>query len=184
MNQTDRTITKSSRIAAATAAALIAGFAASPAHAATPLVIGTGTIAHFEAFGGPATLLMRTLTIAPGEVLAWHDHPGIGVYTVVVSGTLVIEDGCGAEVVYTQGQAFVEPPGRVHRGKNFTSANVVTAQTFIVPPGTPSTMSHPQQMCGVPASVAECAGNGWRMFDLPRQFVSQGDCMAYVIVGQ
>ncbi len=183
MNQTVKTITKRSRIAAATVAALMAGFAASASHAATPLVIGTGTIAHFEAVGGPATLLMRTLTIAPGEVLAWHDHPGIGVYTAVVSGTLVSEDGCGAEVVYTQGQAFFEPPGRVHRGKNFTAANVVTAQTFIVPRGTPTTVSHPQQLCGVPESVAECSGNAWRMFDLPRQFVSQGDCMAFVIVG-
>lgn len=176
-------ISKRYRMAAA-AAFLAAGFGVSTAHGATPVVIGMGNMEYAEAVGGPATLLIRTLTIAPGEVLGWHDHPGTGAYTVVVSGTLVIEDGCGGETVYAQGQAFLEPPGRVHRGKNLTGANVVTAQTFLVPRGTPTSVSHPGPLCGVPQSVAECSGNGWRMFDLPRQFVSQGDCMAYVIVGQ
>ena len=184
MSQTVETLSKRSRIAAATAAALIAAFAGSAAHAATSVVIGTGTMDYLEAVGGPATVLMRTLTFAPGEVLGWHDHPGTGAYTIVVSGTLVVEDGCGTEAVYTQGQAFLEPPGRVHRGKNLTVANVVTAQTFIVPRGTPTSNSHPRQVCGVPQSLSECTGNGWRMFDLPRQFVSQGDCMGFVIVGR
>ena len=184
MNQTGNTSRNRSRISAAALAALLAGFSAPAAHAATSVVIGTGTMEYSEAVGGPATILMRTLTIAPGELLGWHDHPGTGAYTIVVSGTLVIEDGCGSEAVYTQGQAFLEPPGRVHRGKNMTSANVVTAQTFIVPRGTPTSVSHPGPLCGVPQSVAECSGNAWRMFDLPRQFVSQGDCMAFVIVGK
>lgn len=184
MNQSRSTTSRRARIAAAAAVALGAGLAVPAAHAATSVVIGTGNMEYAEAVGGPATLLMRTLTIAPGEVLGWHDHPGTGAYTVVVSGTLVIEDGCGGETVYAQGQAFLEPPGRVHRGKNLTGANVVTAQTFLVPRGTPTSVSHPGPLCGVPQSVAECSGNGWRLFDLPRQFVSQGDCMAYVIVGQ
>lgn len=184
MKQTHETSRKSYRIAAAAAAALMAGFAGSAAQAATSVVIGTGNMEYAEVVGGPATMLMRTLTIAPGEVLGWHAHPGTGAYTVVVSGTLVIEDGCGGESVYSQGQAFLEPPGRVHRGKNLTGANVVTAQTFIVPRGTPTSVSHAQPLCGVPQTVTECSGNGWRMFDLPRQFVSQGDCMAFVIVGQ
>lgn len=184
MNHTGDTTRRRLRISAAACAVLFAAFCGSAAHAATPVVIGTGTLEHSEAVGGPATMLMRTLTIAPGEVLGWHDHPGTGAYTIVVSGTLVIEDGCGGETVYSQGQAFLEPPGRVHRGKNRTAASVVTAQTFLVPRGTPISVSHPGPLCGVPQSVAECSGNAWRMFDLPRQFVSQGDCMAFVIVGK
>jgi quercetin dioxygenase-like cupin family protein len=184
MNPPRKTISRSFRIPAAAFAALVAGLAAATAQAATPVVIGTGTMEYSEAVGGPATLLIRTLTIAPGELLGWHDHPGTGAYTIVVSGTLVIEDGCGTEAVYTQGQAFLEPPGRVHRGKNLTTSNVVTAQTFLVPRGTPTSVSHAAPLCGVPQTVSECTGNGWRMFDLPRRFVSQGDCIAFVIVGE
>lgn len=180
MNRKYTSTRKHSGIAAAV---LLAGCVALAAHAATPQTIGSGTMQYSEAFGGPATLLMRTLTIAPGEVLGWHQHPGSGAYTVVVSGTLVVEDGCGGEAVYSQGQAFLEPPGRVHRGKNQTGANVVTAQTFIVPLGTPTSVSHAQRMCGVPLSVAECKDGGWQMFDLPRYFVSQGDCMGFVLAG-
>jgi quercetin dioxygenase-like cupin family protein len=83
-------------------------------------VIAVGTMDHSELVGGPATVTMRLLTIDPGEVLGWHSHPGAGAFTVVTSGVLNVEDGCGGESVYTAGQAFLEPPGRVHRGKNLT----------------------------------------------------------------
>lgn len=182
MSQTDKMMNKHPRIAAA--ALVVAGFAGFAAYAATPQTIGSGTMEYSDAVGGPATLLMRTLTIAPGEVLGWHHHPGTGAYTVVVSGTLVIEDGCGGETVYAQGQAFLEPPGRVHRGKNLTGSNVLTAQTFIVPLDTPTSVSHTRRMCGLPQSAEECKDDGWQMFDLPRYFLSQGDCMGFVLAGQ
>jgi len=182
MNRKDKTAGGLCRMAAATAAVLAAGLSGIAA-AATSQTIGTGTMEYAEAVGGPATLLMRTLTIAPGEVLGWHHHPGIGAYTVVVSGTLLIEDGCGTEAVYQQGDAFLEPPGRVHRGKNPTGANVVTAQTFLVPLGTPSSVAHPERKCGVPLRTEECKNDGWLMFDLPRNFLSQGDCMGFVLTG-
>lgn len=141
------THTRKHRRMAMVAAILAISLAALSAHAATPQVIGTGTMQYSELIGGPAVVTMRTLTLAPGEVLGWHQHPGAGVYTIVVSGTLTIEDGCGGEKTYTQGQAFHEPAGRVHRGKNLTAANVVTAQTFIVPPGTPTTHPHADRQC-------------------------------------
>lgn len=183
MSQTDKTLTKRRRMAAATAAALAAGLAAFAAYAATSQMIGTGTMQYSEAVGGPATLTMRTLTIAPGEVLGWHHHPGTGAYTVVVSGTLTVEDGCGGEAAYSQGQAFLEPPGRVHRGKNLTGADVVTAQTFLVPLGTPTSVSHAQRMCGVPQHVDECKNDGWRAFNFPAYFINQGQCVDYVLAG-
>lgn len=183
MNQSYRTVTKPRRMAVMAAAMLAVGLAAGPAGAATSQTIGTGTMQYSEAIGGPATLMMRTLTIAPGETLAWHSHPGTGAYTVVVSGTLTIEDGCGSETSYSQGQAFVEAPDRVHRGKNLTAANVVTAQSFLVPQGTPTTHPH-AQACGVPKTVEECKNDGWRIFNEPRWFISQGECVDFVLNGE
>jgi quercetin dioxygenase-like cupin family protein len=153
------------------------------AYAAVSQVIGAGVIEHLPLFGGPATITMRTLTIAPGEVLGWHYHPGVGAYTIVTTGTLTVEDGCGGETLYTAGQAFLEPPLRVHRGKNLTSNPVVTAQTFIVPTGEPTSVS-PGQLCGVPVEVDECRGDGWMAFNHPRSFVNQGDCVEYVITNK
>lgn len=159
--------------------ALIFGVAV---YAATNVTIADGTYSYFEPFNGPATTRMRTLTIAPGEVLGWHNHPGVGAYTIVKQGTLTVEDGCGFETVYTAGHAFIEPPGRVHRGKNLTNGEVITAQTFIVPLGTPFTIDT-GQVCGRPISVNECRHNGWMNFNYPRTFHSQDDCISSVING-
>jgi len=153
------------------------------AYAAVPQTIGVGNMDYSELLGGPATVTMRTLTIAPGEVLGWHSHPGSGAYTVVTSGVLTIEDGCGGEAVYAAGQAFLEPPNRVHRGKNLTSDPVVTAQTFIVPQGTGISAST-SQLCGAPINVHECKQGGWQRFNHPRSFTSFGDCLRYVITSK
>lgn len=79
----------------------------------------------------------------------------VGAYTVVKRGTLTIEDGCGGEEVFTAGQAFLEPPGRVHSGKNLGAEEVETIQTFVVPTGTPISVST-EQLCGPPARVEDC----------------------------
>ncbi|MEP7149060.1 MAG: cupin domain-containing protein [Acidobacteriota bacterium] len=160
--------------------ALIVGFSV---YAAVNVTIADGVFANFEEFGGPASTRMRTLTIAPGEVLGWHNHPGVGAYTIVKQGTLTVEDGCGFDTVYTQGQAFLEPAGRVHRGKNLTADPVITAQTFIVPLGTPYSIET-GPACGRPLRVGECKGGGWAQFNYPRSFDSQGDCMQFVINGK
>jgi quercetin dioxygenase-like cupin family protein len=159
---------------------LIVGFSV---YAATNVTIADGVYQYFEEFGGPASTRMRTLTIAPGEVLGWHNHPGVGAYTIVKQGTLTVEDGCGFSTVYNQGQAFLERAGRVHRGKNLTLDPVITAQMFIVPLGTPYTIDV-QQSCGRPLNVDECKKDGWERFDYPRVFNSQGDCMSFVLNGE
>lgn len=150
------------------------------AYAAVSETIAVGTMAHSELLGGPATVTVRRLTIAPGEVLGWHYHPGVGAYTIVKRGTLNVEDGCGGETVYTAGQAFLEPPNRVHRGKNLsTTDEVETVQTFIVPLGSPISVSTPK-LCGAPASVAECKNDGWMNFNHPSSFSNQGECIESV----
>ncbi len=112
-------------------------------------VIAVGNMAYSELFGGPATMTVRRLTIAPGGVLGWHYHPGVGAYTVVKRGTLTLEDGCGGEEVYRAGQAFQETAGHVHRGKNLGTEEVETIQTFIVPAGAPISVPS-QQLCSPP----------------------------------
>jgi quercetin dioxygenase-like cupin family protein len=152
-------------------------------YAATNVTIADGVYDNFDQLGGPASTRMRTLTIAPGEILGWHNHPGIGALTIIKQGTLTVEDGCGFENVYTAGQAFVEPAGRVHRGKNLTSDPVVTAQTFVVPVGSPFTIDTPHA-CGRPLTVEECKGEDWQNFNYPRTFGSQGDCISSVLNGE
>lgn len=154
------------------------------AYAAVNNTIGVGRLEYSEEIGGPATITMRTLTIAPGEVLGWHAHPGVGAYTIVTTGTLTVEDGCGFETIYVKGQAFLEPAGRVHRGKNLGPEEVVTAQTFIVPEGEGTTHSLSGPRCGRPLVADECQDDGWMSFDYPRQFTNQGDCQQYVLTGQ
>ena len=151
------------------------------AYAAVSTVTAVGTMAESDLFGGPASITMRTLTIDSDEVLGWHYHPGVGAYTIVKTGTLTVEDGCGGVVVYPQGTAFVEPPGRVHRGIA-GDVPVETVQTFVVPAGSAFSVNVPKA-CGAPLVVEECKGDGWQAFTYPRTFSSQGDCVTFVLRG-
>jgi quercetin dioxygenase-like cupin family protein len=156
-------------------AVLLGGIATG--YAATSVISGVGTMARFEPFNGPATMTARSLFIGPNEVLPWHQHPGIGAYTIVKTGTLTVEDGCGGVVVYPQGTAFIEPPGRIHRGIA-GDAPVETVQTFLVPAGSGFSVNVPKG-CGRPLEVDECKGDGWSAFTAPT-FSNQGDCVAYL----
>ena len=82
-------------------------------YAATTVTLGVGNAPHSDTLGGPATMTARTLSLAPGDVNAWHYHPG-PLFNIVTQGTVTVEDGCGGEQSYTVGQAF-EEGGRVHR---------------------------------------------------------------------
>ena len=88
-----------------------------------------------------------------------------------------MEDGCGVEVVYPQGSAFIEPPGRIHRGIA-GDAPVQTVQTFLVPGGSGFSVNVPKG-CRPPLEVDECKGDGWSAFTAPT-FANQGDCVAYL----
>jgi quercetin dioxygenase-like cupin family protein len=164
-----------SAIAAGLGAVLLVGVTV---YAASSVVSGVGTIAHFAPFDGPATMTARSLFIDANEVLSWHQHPGVGAFTIVKTGTLTVEDGCGGEVVYPQGTAFIEHPGRIHRGKA-GAMPVETVQTFVVPVGVAFSVNVPQG-CGAPMEVAECMNSGWSTFTYPRTFANEGDCVSYV----
>jgi hypothetical protein len=64
-----------------------------------------------------------------------------------------VEDGYGGEVVYPQGSAFIEPPGRVHRGIA-GDVPVETVQTFLVPAGSAFSVNVPPG-CGALLAVDE-----------------------------
>jgi quercetin dioxygenase-like cupin family protein len=153
------------------------------AYAAVTVILAVGTIPQSQLFDGPATVTVRTLTIAPGESLQWHYHPGYA-YNVVKSGTLTVEDGCGGEEeTLTPGQAFEEMDGRVHRAKNLSATEpVVVYNTFIVPEGKPTTRNIPnnERRCGPPIDADECKDDGWLKFTHPSSFINQGQCIDYV----
>ena len=129
---------------------------------------------------GPATVTVRTISFAPGEVGAWHYHPG-PLFNVVTQGTVTVEDGCGGEKSYTVGQAF-EEGGRVHRPKNIGGVPTFAYQTFVVPLGNPTTFNIPdnQRQCGPVREVSECMDNGWRNFTFPNAFNNQGECISFL----
>src|SRR3989441_12769737 len=109
-------------------------------YAATVVIVAVGTIPHSELFGGPATVTVRQHLIAPGEVLAWHYHPGRA-YNVVRRGTLTVEDGCGLTVELKAGQGFEETEFHVHRAKNLGTEEVEVYNTFIILQGNPTTVN-------------------------------------------
>jgi hypothetical protein len=162
---------------------------AAVAYAATIMLLAVGTIPQSQLVDGPATVTDRTLTLAPGEVGAWHYHPGYA-FNVITHGTLTLEDGCGGEqTLQSTGNAtdpanpsFEETDGRVHRAKNLGTEDVVVYNTFIVPQGRPTTVNIPGnvQQCGPPSDVNECKDDGWVKFTWPRTFSDQGDCVQYV----
>jgi quercetin dioxygenase-like cupin family protein len=153
------------------------------AYAAVTVILAVGTIPQSQLFDGPATVTVRTLTIAPAETLQWHYHPGYA-YNVVKSGTLTVEDGCGGEEeTLTPGQGFEEMDGRVHRAKNLSATEpVVVYNTFIVPEGKPTTRNIPnnERRCGPPIDADECKDDGWLKFTHPSSFINQGQCIDYV----
>jgi len=167
---------------------IIAGLAvllSASAQASSTVVIAVGTNEYSALLGGPAAVTTRQLTIAPGEVLAWHYHPCI-VITIIKQGTLTVEDGCGGVEVFKAGDSFEEEPFRVHHGMNLGTEDVISIQTFVAVPGTPTTVQTPnnQPLCGAPISVEECKNGGWMKFNFPRRFTSQGDAEQFVLTGK
>jgi hypothetical protein len=153
------------------------------AYAAIPTILAVGRSDYIGLTGGPATLIARHLVTPAGETTgAWHYHPGY-VYNVVKSGTIVVEDGCGAVNEYSAGEAFETSEGRVHRAYNLGEVDAVEYNMFINI-GNSATLTKfitgNEQRCGPPSSVDECKGSGWVTFNHPAPFGNQGQCVAYV----
>ena len=161
----------------------LTAFVGSYLYAATSNFLVSGaTIEHSAFFDGPATMSVREFTVAPGETLPWHYHPGV-VLVAVKSGTLVHEEGCGHEQIYGAGQAFEKFDHDVHRAKNLSSEPAVLYDTFITPAGQPLSVNIPnnERLCGPPVNIGSCRYGNWTNFTFPRVFNNQGDCEQWVI---
>lgn len=149
------------------------------AYASTTNILGVGTLPYSELVNGPAQVTTRHFISQPGEEGGWHYHPGL-VLSVVTSGTVIVEDGCGGEEAFSAGQAFEKIGGRVHRWKNHGTVPAVEYNTFVVPQGSPLAVSLPERRCGPPRTVSECRYDGWQAFNHPHTFINQGDCVQFV----
>ena len=147
-----------------------------------PVILGTGVNADAPLVSGPATVTFRHLTTTPGDIGAWHYHPGY-VHNVVMSGAMKIEDGCGEAPTYSAGQAFETSEGRVHRAINEGTVDATEYNVFIREEGKPLTRFIPdnQRRCGPVSKVEECKNDGWAKFDFPTTFANQGECVKYVL---
>jgi quercetin dioxygenase-like cupin family protein len=147
-------------------------------HSATTNILVEGTITDSKLLDGPARVTTRILTMKPGEALPWHYHPGYA-FNVVKSGTLTVDDGCGGVETLTAGQGFEEMDGRVHRGKNIGTTDVVVYDTFITVDGKPTTITIPgnEPRCGPPRDAGECQNSGWQKFTHPQKFMNERECL-------
>jgi len=145
-------------------------------------ILGDGKNASAPLFDGkPARVTARLLVTPAGDVGGWHYHPGY-VHNVVTQGTIKIEDGCGDAPSYNAGEAFETSEGRVHRAINEGAVDAVEYNMFIGPTGRPLGVSIPgnERRCGPVSNVDQCMEDGWKAFDFPNSFETQGACIAYV----
>jgi quercetin dioxygenase-like cupin family protein len=149
------------------------------AYASTSNTLGVGSLPYSELVNGPAQMTARQFISQPGEVGGWHSHSG-PVFSVVTSGAVTVEDGCGGEETFTAGQAFEKIGGRVHRWKNPGTVPETEFNMFIIPEGGTLADSLPDRRCGPPRSSSECRQDGWMTFDFPGRFANQRECVQYV----
>jgi quercetin dioxygenase-like cupin family protein len=100
---------------------------AGTALAFSELFFTSATVSSYD-FGGygpgypvPGTVVIEGFTMSPGDSVGWHYHKGLS-YIIVARGKIAEQEIVGpGHCVSRQdkaGQAFVEPPGRIHNVTN------------------------------------------------------------------
>ena len=127
---------------AAPAPAPVAAPAAAAAPAPDPAVLRepvTGTVDSRVTIRtpGPTVYSVRTVVLAPGEVLGWRRHPGTEM-AVVRSGAVTLrrQGACGP-VAYTSGQALFVGDAVPHRMSNEGSEPAELLVTMLLTPDAP-----------------------------------------------
>jgi quercetin dioxygenase-like cupin family protein len=138
-------------------AAVFVGVNAVPGAATPPVgftnqVLGRGTYVSHESLSlqQGKDIVVSKITVVPGGTSGWHSHPG-GAIIVVQQGevTIYATDGMGdgrhcVITKYTQGQSFVELPGRATKAVNTGSTDFILFVTFPdVPVGGSSRIDQP-----------------------------------------
>jgi len=76
---------------------------------------------------------LRRLTIAPGGVIAWHDHRTVQGMALVVSGELVeLRNTCLDPLVYRAGDVAREDEATAHSWRNETDEPAVVLVSHVV----------------------------------------------------
>lgn len=66
---------------------------------------------------GPAKVTAAVVTLAPGEVTAWHQH-GVPMFAYILEGEVTVDYGEKGTHVFKTGDALVEGMAVTHRGMN------------------------------------------------------------------
>jgi quercetin dioxygenase-like cupin family protein len=105
--------------------------------------------------------VQQVLDFAPGAATPVHTHPGILVVTVL-AGELTFKLN-GADMVYKEGESFVEVPGQVVQARNASTAQTSVMVSYVIPKDAPlSTIQH-----AAPAPAALPATGGAAQGALP-----------------
>ncbi|MFO1017285.1 MAG: cupin domain-containing protein [Hyphomonadaceae bacterium] len=76
---------------------------------------------------------LRRLTVAPGGVIAWHDHRAVQGMALLVSGEMVeLRNTCLDPITYRAGDVAREDAGTAHSWRNETSEPAVVLVSHVV----------------------------------------------------
>ena len=123
-------------------------FAATVADA-TPAGPGVKGTVITETTVGDKHVVVREITIPPGQSTGWHYHDG-NLVGLVKQGTLSHFDAsCKSDGVYRAGSSIVEPKGanHVHLGRNLGTVPVVLDVVYVLPVGAPLSEDAPNPGC-------------------------------------
>ena len=119
----------------------LSGLAAEVRAQAAHTPVTTRTLPH-----DPGLVLTAVeVTLAPGEKVGRHHHPGT-VFAYVLAGTVRSQLNDGETIEFHAGQSWIEPPGTRHTLTENPSGSVPARflAMFIAPPGAPlTTMEEP-----------------------------------------
>lgn len=76
---------------------------------------------------------LRRLTVAPGGVIAWHDHSAVQGMALLVSGEMVeLRNTCRDPITYRAGDIAREDAGTAHSWRNETSEQAVVLVSHVI----------------------------------------------------
>jgi len=76
---------------------------------------------------------LRRLTVAPGGVIAWHDHSAVQGMALLVSGEMVeLRNTCRDPITYSAGDIAREDAGTAHSWRNETDAPAVVLVSHVI----------------------------------------------------
>ncbi len=78
-------------------------------------------------------LRLRRIRVAPGGVIAWHDHTAIQGMALLVSGEMVeLRNSCLDPILYRAGDVAIEDAETAHSWRNESGIEVVVLVSHVV----------------------------------------------------